>query len=207
MTSVVVVRQWGDEGKGRLQTFYQPMQDFIARYQGGDNAGHTIVTAKIQVAYSFRYLLPGEFLSWNGVVINPKSLVKSWLIFMKKVWQQTDLRISDRAHVILPLPYQDRLKIQKGQILERPSKVDRLAYCVWESVAVFWTTSLRLHVEERTVNLQTLWSRGSFLWRYLRRILWVNKSNVTDTSVILNDALDNGKRDIFEEPKGLCWIS
>jgi len=55
MTSVVVVgTQWGDEGKGKITDFLSANAEVIARYQGGDNAGHTIV---IDVD-SFRYLLP-----------------------------------------------------------------------------------------------------------------------------------------------------
>ena len=117
MTSVVVVgTQWGDEGKGKITDFLSANAEVIARYQGGDNAGHTIVIdgKKIQV----RTLIPSgiffpEKISviGNGVVINPKSLVKE-LAYLHEEGVITDsLRISDRAHVILPYHIElDRLQ-------------------------------------------------------------------------------------------------
>lgn len=107
MTSVVVVgTQWGDEGKGKITDFLSENAEVIARYQGGDNAGHTI--AFDNKTYKLHLIPSGIFASdkisviGNGVVINPKSLVKE-LNYLKEEGISTEnLRISDRAHVILP---------------------------------------------------------------------------------------------------------
>ena len=68
MTSVVVVgTQWGDEGKGKITDFLSANAEVIARYQGGDNAGHTIVIdgKKFKLSLdSFRYLLPRKNLCY-----------------------------------------------------------------------------------------------------------------------------------------------
>src|SRR5574337_1102765 len=81
MSSVVVVgTQWGDEGKGKITDFLSENAEVIARYQGGDNAGHTIVIEDTK--YKLHLIPSGIFypekisVIGNGVVINPKSLVK-----------------------------------------------------------------------------------------------------------------------------------
>ena len=107
MSSVVVVgTQWGDEGKGKITDFLSENAEVIARYQGGDNAGHTIkfdgVTYKLHLIPSGIFYKEKISVIGNGVVVNPKSLVKE-LAYLKENNVATDnLRISDRAHVILP---------------------------------------------------------------------------------------------------------
>ena len=107
MTSVVVVgTQWGDEGKGKITDFLSQDAEVIARYQGGDNAGHTIVIDgkkfKLHLIPSGIFFPEKISVIGNGVVVNPKSLVTE-LDYLHKEGIATDsLRISDRAHVILP---------------------------------------------------------------------------------------------------------
>ena len=107
MSSVVVVgSQWGDEGKGKITDFLSRDAEVIARYQGGDNAGHTIVfngeTFKLRLIPSGIFYSDKISVIGNGVVLNPKSLVAE-LDYLKEKGVPTDnLRISDRAHVILP---------------------------------------------------------------------------------------------------------
>lgn len=116
MTSVVVVgTQWGDEGKGKITDFLSANAEVIARYQGGDNAGHTIVIDGKK--YKLHLIPSGIFFPekisviGNGMVVNPKSLVKE-LNYLHEEGVTTDnLRISDRAHVILPYHIElDRLQ-------------------------------------------------------------------------------------------------
>ena len=80
MSSVVVVgSQWGDEGKGKITDFLSRDAEVIARYQGGDNAGHTIVfngeTFKLRLIPSGIFYSDKISVIGNGVVLNPKSLV------------------------------------------------------------------------------------------------------------------------------------
>lgn len=107
MSSVVVVgSQWGDEGKGKITDFLSRNAEVIARYQGGDNAGHTIVFNG--ETYKLRLIPSGIFYSskisviGNGVVLNPKSLVEELEYLKERGISTSNLRISDRAHVILP---------------------------------------------------------------------------------------------------------
>ena len=107
MTSVVVVgTQWGDEGKGKITDFLSANAEVIARYQGGDNAGHTIVIDgkkfKLHLIPSGIFFPEKISVIGNGVVVNPKSLVKELAYLHSEGVSTESLRISDRAHVILP---------------------------------------------------------------------------------------------------------
>ena len=109
MPNVVVIgAQWGDEGKGRIVDLISEKVDIIARYQGGNNAGHTIVIGeeKIILHHLPSGILRDDKLSviGNGVVIDPKVLLQEIkeLIAAGYRADETNLKISDRAHVIMP---------------------------------------------------------------------------------------------------------
>ena len=98
---VIVGTQWGDEGKGKITDYLAQKADVVCRYQGGNNAGHTVVFDGKK--YSL-HLLPSGILNpkienvmANGMVINPKAFSEE----IKKV-DHFNLHISDRAHVVLP---------------------------------------------------------------------------------------------------------
>ena len=116
MSSVVVVgTQWGDEGKGKITDFLSENAEVIARYQGGDNAGHTIqfngVTYKLHLIPSGIFSPEKISVIGNGVVLNPKSLITELAYLHERNVTTDNLRISDRAHVILP--YHIRSTLQK----------------------------------------------------------------------------------------------
>ena len=98
MTSVVVVgTQWGDEGKGKITDFLSANAEVIARYQGGDNAGHTIVIDgkkfKLHLIPSGIFFPEKISVIGNGVVVNPKSLVKE-LAYLHEEGVSTDSLVS-----------------------------------------------------------------------------------------------------------------
>jgi adenylosuccinate synthase len=97
----VVGMQWGDEGKGKMTDFLALEADVIIRYQGGDNAGHTVMYDDQKVSL---HLLPSGVIHphtvnilGHGMVINLESLFKEIAPF-----KSSHIYISDRAHVILP---------------------------------------------------------------------------------------------------------
>lgn len=103
---VVVGLQWGDEGKGKVVDFLAERADMVVRYQGGNNAGHTVVVGsnefKLHLVPS-GILYPGTTcLLGNGVVINPAVLISELDGLRQKGIDAAGLRISDRAHVIMP---------------------------------------------------------------------------------------------------------
>jgi len=103
--TVIVGAQWGDEGKGKITDFFAGESDYVVRFHGGNNAGHTvIVDGKI-----FKlHLIPsgivyGEPFSviGNGVVVDPKALLDE-IVYVKEKGISPKLMVSDRAHVIMP---------------------------------------------------------------------------------------------------------
>ncbi len=107
MNIVIVGTQWGDEGKGKIIDILSRKVDYIVRYQGGSNAGHTVVTNGKEYIF---HLIPSGILHrekicciGNGVVIDPASLIKE-IKDLSSAGIPVDgrLKISSIAHVILP---------------------------------------------------------------------------------------------------------
>jgi adenylosuccinate synthase len=105
---VIVGTQWGDEGKGKIVDHFSSRADAVLRFQGGNNAGHTLV---VKGKTTILHLIPSGILHsgktcviGNGVVVDPAVLLEE-IQTLKKAGYQKNLRllrISDRAHVILP---------------------------------------------------------------------------------------------------------
>jgi adenylosuccinate synthase len=104
---VVVGAQWGDEGKGKLVDVLAERADFVVRYQGGANAGHTVVIGDAQ--FILRQIPSGILhprvtcLIGNGVVLEPENLFKELdSLHERGIDTEGRLYISDRAHLVLP---------------------------------------------------------------------------------------------------------
>ena len=102
---VVIGAQWGDEGKGKVTDYFAARANYIVRFQGGNNAGHTIILDDKIIKL---HLIPSGILHkectliiGNGVVVDPRVLIKE-LNMLKKEGLSTNLLISDRAHLIMP---------------------------------------------------------------------------------------------------------
>jgi adenylosuccinate synthase len=106
--SVVIGAQWGDEGKGKITDFLAAKSDVVVRYQGGNNAGHTVEVEDKQYKL---HLIPSGILNDNalcvigdGVVIDPEALINE-IMYLEKEGVSVNpdkLVISDRAHLIMP---------------------------------------------------------------------------------------------------------
>lgn len=103
---VVVGTQWGDEGKGKIIDVLAHKADYVVRFQGGNNAGHTVV---VNGEKFILHLLPSGMLHGNGkciigpgVVVDPKVLLKELATLEEKGAKTDHLYISDRAHLIMP---------------------------------------------------------------------------------------------------------
>lgn len=105
-TVVLAGMQWGDEGKGRFVDYLAARADVVVRYQGGNNAGHTVEVGTEQ--YKLHLIPAGIFykgkinIIGNGVVINPMALVEEMDHLEGRGIDLSGLRISDRAHLVLP---------------------------------------------------------------------------------------------------------
>ena len=103
--TAIVGAQWGDEGKGKITDFFAGEADYVVRFHGGNNAGHTVVvdnkTYKLHLIPSG--VVYGEPMSiiGNGVVVDPKVLLDE-IAYIKDKGIEPKLMVSDRAHVIMP---------------------------------------------------------------------------------------------------------
>lgn len=225
MSSVVVVgTQWGDEGKGKITDFLSEKADVIARYQGGDNAGHTIkfggVTYKLHLIPSGIFSSEKISVIGNGVVINPKALVQELAYLHEKGIKTDNLRISDRAHVILPYHIQlDQLQEDskgankigttiKGIGPAYMDKVSRVGIRIADLLdKELFEERLRVNLEEKNRLFTKLYDSTAIefeavfeeYYQYGQEI----RKYVTDTSVILNDALESDKNVLFEGAQGV----
>jgi len=104
MTVTIVGSQLGDEGKGRVVDLYSNGADIVVRYQGGDNAGHTVCHDGAEYKLS---LVPSGAIRGkvgvlgNGCVINPRTLFDE-LEMLRERGLEPDVRVAERAHVIMP---------------------------------------------------------------------------------------------------------
>ena len=103
--TAIVGAQWGDEGKGKITDFFAGESDYVVRFHGGNNAGHTIivdgVTFKLHLIPSgIVYGTPISIIG-NGVVVDPKALLDE-IAYVNEKGINPKLMVSDRAHVIMP---------------------------------------------------------------------------------------------------------
>ena len=103
--AVVVGAQWGDEGKGKIVDYYASHADLVVRFNGGANAGHTVVFEGKK--YKFNLIPSGILYSQktniigNGMVIDPKKLIDE-IETLEKGGHKPNLAISPRVHVVMP---------------------------------------------------------------------------------------------------------
>lgn len=225
MSSVVVVgTQWGDEGKGKITDFLSQNAEVVTRYQGGDNAGHTIVFDGVR--YSLHLVPSGIFFEdklcvlGNGMVINPKSFVKEVAYLKEHDVSLDNLRISNRAHVILPYHIKlDELQEEEKGIYKigttkkgiGPAYMDKAARSGIRIADLLdkdtFYKKLSQNVKEKNRLFEKVYEVEPFdideiyeeYYEYGQQMA----KYVCDTSVVLNDALDEGKRVLFEGAQGV----
>ncbi|ARY90333.1 MULTISPECIES: adenylosuccinate synthase [Lacticaseibacillus] len=223
-TVVIVGTQWGDEGKGKITDFLSQGAKVVSRYQGGDNAGHTI-HANGQV-YKLRLIPSGVLyphqlsVIGNGVVVNPKSLVGELARLAEQGVTGENLRISDRAHVILPY----HIKLDKLQEAAKgadkigttnrgigPAYMDKAA-----RVGIRMADLLDKEIFEERLKANLKAKNEEFVKVYDSTPMAFDdifeeyynygqqlKQYVCDTSIVLNDAIDKGEHVLFEGAQGI----
>lgn len=225
MTSIVVVgTQWGDEGKGKITDFLSKKADAIARFAGGDNAGHTIKigdeTYKLHLIPSGIFYKDKVSVIGNGLVVNPKSLVTELNGLHARNIDTSNLRISNRAHVILPYHiYQDKVEEESRGDKKIGTTAKGIGPCYQDKVArngiriadlldkeVFEqklreNLALKNRLFEKFYEVEGLKFDDIFeeYYEYGQQLA----QYVTDTSKVLNDILDEGRRVLFEGAQGV----
>ncbi|WP_079529013.1 adenylosuccinate synthase [Halobacillus hunanensis] len=225
MSSVVVVgTQWGDEGKGKITDFLSQNAEVVARYQGGNNAGHTIkfdeVTYKLHLIPSGIFFGEKICVLGNGMVVDPKALLEELKYLHDRGISTDNLRISNRAHIILPY----HLKLDALQEEEKgankigttrkgigPAYMDKAARTGIRVADLLDKESFREKLDQNIAEKNRLFEKvyettpftvDEILDEYYEYGQQI-KEYVCDTSVVLNDSLDEGRRVLFEGAQGV----
>lgn len=225
-TRVVVGAQWGDEGKGKVTDYLAEGSDLIVRFQGGNNAGHTIEVAgrqfKLQlipsgIIYGGRMNVIG-----NGVAFDPEAFLreKAYLTENGVAVTPEVLAISDRVNLIMPYHIElDRLKeiargshdigtTGKGIGPCYTDKYDRsgIRMCDLMDGDVFIEKLARNLEEKNRYITKVLGGEAMDLTGIQRRYLEMAEEIrpfVRDTSVLLEDEISAGKKVLFEGAQGM----
>ncbi|MDT3699866.1 MAG: adenylosuccinate synthase [Thermincola sp.] len=224
MPSVVLIgAQWGDEGKGKVTDFLAEKADIIVRYQGGNNAGHTVVVGddefKLHLIPS-GILYPGKTcIIGNGVVIDPAVLLEELEYLAGRGVDTGSLRISLRAHIIMPYhkKLDEAIEESKGQdkigTTKRgigPAYTDKAARMGIRFVDILdreeFSALLERNLKEKNNLLAKIYGVEGFdhdaimneYMEYADRL----RKYAADTSIIIYDALKAGKNVLFEGAQG-----
>ncbi|MGO4694415.1 adenylosuccinate synthase [Paenibacillus sp. 2TAB26] len=223
-TVVVVGTQWGDEGKGKITDYLAEGADVVARYQGGNNAGHTILIDNKK--YKLTMIPSGIFnhdktcVIGNGMVINPEALIDEINYIHENGFSTDNLKISDRAHVIMPYHLvldgleEDRKGDNKIGTTRKgigPCYMDKAARNGIRIADLMdaeeFESRVRSIIIEKNQLIEQVYggahlNADSIVADYLG-FAEVLRKYVTDTSVILNDAIDAGQKVLFEGAQGV----
>ncbi|MBQ1465866.1 MAG: adenylosuccinate synthase [Eubacteriaceae bacterium] len=226
MTNCAIVGiNWGDEGKGRMVDLLTEEYDVVVRYQGGGNAGHTVVNEKGKFAL---HLLPsGIFrdgvmnILGNGTALDPENL----LIEMNDVRSKgvelspENIRISERASLLMPW-HRIRDGAEEARLADKmygstqqgiaPFYSDKTAKKTILAGELFYPEELRAHLKElltyENLILGGVYGHESFSWEALEE--WLGKyceplkSYICDTGKLLEEAMKEGKNILFEAQLG-----
>jgi adenylosuccinate synthase len=219
---VVVGTQWGDEGKGKIIDLLAQGADYIVRYQGGGNAGHTVVTEKDEFVF---HLVPSGILVpekicilGNGVVIDPLELMKE-IEMLKEKGIKIDGRffVSENAHITLPYHRKFDLLREEARggkklgVTTRgigPTYMDKIARVGIKAIEFIdeeiFKEKLQFNLFQKMPLLKGEESDFSFEKIFNNYSQYQNelKKYLANTSKMLNDALREGKCLLFEGAQG-----
>ena len=223
-TVVITGAQWGDEGKGKMVDILTEDADYIVRYQGGHNAGHTVVIGDSKFIL---HLIPSGILRpgkkcviGNGVVIDPQALLAEIDGLLEKgIEVRENLLISGRAHIIMPYhrAIEKESEKQKGSLKIGttgrgigPTYADKVARVGIRVADILdkevFRDKLKTNIQEMNYFLERLYGAKGFILEdiydeytgYAERL----RDFITDTAVLLNRALREGKNILFEGAQG-----
>ncbi len=223
MASVVIVgAQWGDEGKGKIVDLLTQYADMVVRFQGGNNAGHTIVLKDEKFVL---HLIPSgifygdkKCMIGNGVVLDPAVLLEEIAQVKKRGYFKDDsqLMISEEAHLIFP--YHRKIDVARERIFKigttgqgiGPAYEDKVSRCGIRVVDLMDEKIFRKKLEQTLVQkniylVQVLkeekFEFSEIFEKYLLHKRQLEKY-VKNTSCVLFEEIHRGKNVLFEGAQG-----
>jgi adenylosuccinate synthase len=221
--TVVIGAQWGDEGKGKVVDLLAERSDVVARYQGGNNAGHTIVadeqTYKLHLVPS-GILYPGTIcVIGNGTVVDPGALVKEIDGLEERGVSLDGLKLSGNAHLIMPyhvmLDGASEMRLGRFSIgttrrgigpcyEDKAARVGIRAQDLLDPKIL--VRKLEIALEAKNDILEKLWGMPRLepaevaedQLRHAERL----RPFIDDTALIIDEALRAGRRVLFEGAQG-----
>ena len=223
MANIVIVgAQWGDEGKGKIVDLLTQYADIVVRFQGGNNAGHTIVLKGEKFVF---HLIPSGILYenkqcviGNGVVVDPAVLIEEVNELKKRGYLKDDsqLMVSEEAHLILP--YHRRIDIARDRVFKIGTTGRGIGPAYEDKVARYGIRVVDLMDEEvfRKKLKANLLQKNAYLSEVLKekcfelsdifdeflRFKKQLEKYVRNTSIILYDEIEKGKHILFEGAQG-----
>ncbi|CRX37325.1 / purA / Adenylosuccinate synthetase /:203919 Forward [Candidatus Hepatoplasma crinochetorum] len=225
MNSLAIIgTQWGDEGKGKITNYLAKDADFVVRYQGGNNAGHSIFVNNKK--FSLHLLPSGIFYKnvvnvlANGVVIDLFGLVDELNELKANNFKDFKLLISERAHVVFPyhkkidglfeeLKAKDKIGTTKQGI--GPAYTDKSSRIGIRIIDLFDDKYLAKRLKENILIKNNLLKSFKIedqidfdsLYQKILVIRKIIKPFVKDTAKIIYDALNQDKKVLFEGAQGV----
>jgi adenylosuccinate synthase len=221
---VIVGAQWGDEGKGKIVDLLTRDADVVVRFQGGNNAGHTVITAQGKFIF---HLLPSGILHPNvtcvigdGVVVDLEVLMNEINILIAKgIFKPKNLLISKNAHLIMP--YHKRLDITRERLRGKmkigttgrgigPAYEDKAARCGIKCGDLLnesdFRNKLKQNLLEKNHYMKNVLHQEGFeiheIYHNYMAIGGRIATHITDTSLFLSKAMAKKKRILFEGAQG-----
>jgi len=224
MTATIVLgAQWGDEGKGRVVDYFAEKADYVVRYQGGNNAGHTIVVGDQRLALS---LIPSGILYprctpviASGTVIDPAVLIGEMDMTAERGLDPSKVKLSSNAHLIMP--YHRKLDAAIERFLGKnqigttkkgigPAYTDKYARVGIRVQDLFdpkiFSEKVEAALEEKNKILPRIYNTlpmgpEEIIEEYLVHAERL-RPHVTDTSLLLHNAIRHGDEVLFEGAQG-----
>lgn len=227
MNLIVIGLQWGDEGKGKIIDLLSPQYDAVCRFQGGNNAGHTIV---LNGEKKILHLIPSGILHPQclcilgpGCVVDPKVLIDEIEGLQRAGYLKNpgQLNISDKAHLIFPYHLQlDQLREESrgtkaigttgrgiGPCYEDKMARQGIRLADWSDPGTF-KTKLEGVLEEKNAILEKVFrSKGFELDKIYEKYMEYGKylkKYIKDTDILLKNLNDSGKSILFEGAQGVA---
>ena len=222
-TFVIVGTQWGDEGKGKIIDVLSPKADYVVRFQGGNNAGHTVI---VNDEKFILHLLPsgiinsaGKCIIGAGVVVDIEVLLKEIDELEKRGKKLDNLFIDERAHIIMPYHIEiDKAKEEamgenKIGTTQRgigPCYIDKIARNGIRIGDLLeperFRDKLTWNVKEKN-DMLTRYGKGTFdleqLYEKFMKFAEKIKFRIIDAVVEINEGIEDGKVVLFEGAQAL----